>query len=239
MRPSTSVGRWLRAEQVRDAGAVDVGVHQAHLAARAAEPIGQDGGDGALAHAPLAGADGDHALGRQARSGPSSPAGGRGARRGRPPRQAAAAGLRRCATTSSRVSFHTGAVNVVRPRARDTRSPSTLTSLDLTELDDAPAGLGVREIVQGLQYHIFGQMAVGHRVSPSISIAICSPRQRAAQARRLNGMFLRLNPTLNSRLFPTAAGPNPLGNRPFPAPAPAPNDAGPWRPKGPARGARW
>ena len=52
-------------EQVRDARAVDVGVHQADLRAGAGERRGEENGDGTLSHAPLARADGNHALDRQ------------------------------------------------------------------------------------------------------------------------------------------------------------------------------
>ena len=53
-------------EQMRDAGAVDVGVHEAHFAAGVLQRDGERRGDGALADAALARADGDHALGREA-----------------------------------------------------------------------------------------------------------------------------------------------------------------------------
>ncbi len=55
----------LRAEEVRDAGTVNVGVHQADLGAGSSQPDGQRRGNGALADPPLTGADGDHRLGLQ------------------------------------------------------------------------------------------------------------------------------------------------------------------------------
>ena len=54
------------AQQVRNAGAVDVGVHQADRRAAVLQSVRQRRGDRALADAPFAGADRDHALGREA-----------------------------------------------------------------------------------------------------------------------------------------------------------------------------
>ena len=51
---------------MRNARAVDVGIHQADLRAGVLEAIGERRGDRALADAPFAGADRDHALGREA-----------------------------------------------------------------------------------------------------------------------------------------------------------------------------
>src|SRR5262245_53258932 len=48
---------------MRNAGAIDVGVEQADLAAGSLEAEREGGGDGALADAPFAGADSDDALG--------------------------------------------------------------------------------------------------------------------------------------------------------------------------------
>ncbi len=66
IRLSTTSGRSIDAEQVRNAGTIDVGVHQAHAAAGALQPVGDARRHGALADAALAGADGDHALGAEA-----------------------------------------------------------------------------------------------------------------------------------------------------------------------------
>ena len=53
------------AQQVRDAGAVDVGIHQADLAAGPTQPAGEIRGDRALADAALARSNRYHRLGSQ------------------------------------------------------------------------------------------------------------------------------------------------------------------------------
>ena len=57
--------RLVDAEEVRHAGAVDVGVHQADLGPAAGQAAGEIRGDRALSHAAFARPHGNHALGRQ------------------------------------------------------------------------------------------------------------------------------------------------------------------------------
>ena len=120
---------------MRNAGAIDVGVHQADLAAGPAQPIGQIGGDRALADAALARADGDDGLGRQADLAQLF----RLALVGRDftlTRQMPANAARRCSASSVCVWPHNGAAQGRQPQ--DNRQPIVLQpqGVDLFELRD-------------------------------------------------------------------------------------------------------